>query len=325
MTTLLQHSLSEPSPAPPPNDPTPRLSIGLPVYNGENYLRESIDSLLSQSFEDFELIISDNASTDATETICREYAQRDFRIRYFRNAENVGAAINFNGLVDLARAPLFKWTAHDDVHAREYLERCVQVMDDNPSIVLCFSKAADLSPTGEILQPHDFNLQVDDELPRVRFHDWIHHLHMCVAVFGVIRIDILKKTALIGSYTASDRTLLAELSLYGRFHEVPETLFFRREHPQRHMRVFEDDRDRLAWFDPKVSRRWHFPAFKRGIESCAAVSRAPLSLHERLRCYMAVMSLIGRKSARKRLWDDITRPTGQIVRRSINKLNHYLR
>src|SRR5687767_6137887 len=108
--------------------PEPALSIGLPVYNGERYLREAIGSILSQDFTDFELIISDNASTDGTAAICAFYAARDARIRYHRSETNLGAAPNHRRVFELARAPFFKWAAHDDSGSPQLLERCVQTM-----------------------------------------------------------------------------------------------------------------------------------------------------------------------------------------------------
>src|SRR3974377_1117825 len=101
--------------------PVPKVSIGLPVYNGENYLRLAIDSILTQDYTDFELIISDNASADATQEICREYTARDCRIRYYRNKINIGASGNYNRVFELARGGLFKWAAHDDVHLPAFL------------------------------------------------------------------------------------------------------------------------------------------------------------------------------------------------------------
>ena len=117
----------------------PRLSIGLPVYNGENFLAESLEALLGQSFEDFELIISDNASTDETAAICRRYGQQDSRIRYVRQPRNVGCASNHNFLVGQARGELFKWASHDDLYARDLLERCVDALDEYPYVVLAHS------------------------------------------------------------------------------------------------------------------------------------------------------------------------------------------
>jgi glycosyltransferase involved in cell wall biosynthesis len=113
----------------------PRVSIGLPVYNGERYLRESIDSILAQTFQNFELVICDNASTDATARICEEYTERDPRVRYFRNARNIGGINNANLTFERSRGELFRWAAHDDVCAPTLLERCVQVLDERADAV----------------------------------------------------------------------------------------------------------------------------------------------------------------------------------------------
>src|ERR671915_430558 len=95
----------------------PLVSIGLPVYNGANYLRKAVETILEQSYESLELIISDNASTDDTADICRDLSARDARIRVSRNAQNVGAARNYNIVFNAARGKYFKWAAHDDVLA----------------------------------------------------------------------------------------------------------------------------------------------------------------------------------------------------------------
>ena len=129
----------------------PRVSIGMPVYNAENYLGEAIESLLAQTFQDFELIISDNASTDRTEAICREYAARDPRIRYERQAENQGAARNFNHVFERARGPYFKWAAHDDLHSPTFLARCVEVLDRSPDVVWCHPRSTHVGPDGKPL------------------------------------------------------------------------------------------------------------------------------------------------------------------------------
>ena len=126
----------------------PRLTIGLPVYNGENYLAESLDALLGQTFEDFELIISDNASTDATADICRRYEQLDSRVSYFRQPRNIGLAPNHNFVVEQARGELFKWASDDDLYARDLLERCVEALDENPDVVLAHSWTAMIDGSG---------------------------------------------------------------------------------------------------------------------------------------------------------------------------------
>lgn len=135
----------------------PRLSIGLPVFNGDKFLNKAIDSLLAQTFEDFELIISDNASTDKTEEICRTYAEKDQRIRYYRNEKNIGCARNFNRVFKLSSAEYFKWAAHDDLHAPNFLMKCVEVLDQNPSVILCHSQVYIIDEYGKFLQNYDLN------------------------------------------------------------------------------------------------------------------------------------------------------------------------
>ena len=118
----------------------PRVSIGLPVYNGEAHIEEAISSILAQSYRDFELVISDNGSKDKTQQICSEYAKRDRRIFYYRFEKNIGAARNFNRVFDLSSGEFFKWAASDDVIAPEYLSKCLSVLEQNPSVVLVHSK-----------------------------------------------------------------------------------------------------------------------------------------------------------------------------------------
>ena len=116
------------------------VTIGLPVYNGERYLRPAIESILAQSFPHFELVISDNASTDGTEAICRDDADRDERVRYYRNTANLGMSRNFNLTFERATGRYFKWAADDDLLEPQYLARCVQVLDRDPGVILCHSQ-----------------------------------------------------------------------------------------------------------------------------------------------------------------------------------------
>ncbi len=131
---------------------TPRVSVGLAVYNGENYLREAIDSILAQTFTDFELILSDNASTDKTQEICLEYAAKDKRIRYYRNDQNIGGIRNQIRTVELSRGEYYKLAAHDDVCAPDFLEKCVEVLDRDPSVVLCYPKTKIIDENGNFLK-----------------------------------------------------------------------------------------------------------------------------------------------------------------------------
>ena len=136
----------------------PRLSIGLPVYNGEEYLAESLDALLGQSFTDYELIITDNASTDATEEISRRYAAQDSRIRYVKLDRNIGAAPNHNYVFTLARGELFKWASHDDLYGRDLLRVCVDTLDAHPEAVLAHVGQAIIDGDGAVTVPFDYRL-----------------------------------------------------------------------------------------------------------------------------------------------------------------------
>jgi glycosyltransferase involved in cell wall biosynthesis len=266
----------------------PRLTIGLPVYNGERYLRFAIDSLLQQTFEDFELIISDNASTDSTKIICQEYAARDSRIRYYRNQSNIGAAKNFNQVFQMARGNLFKWAAADDVLSPNFLERCIDVLDCEPSVVLSYSKVDRINSAGELEGTYDYEMRVSHPRPSTRFTDLILINHFCIAVFGVIRREYLEKTPLIGPYVGSDRVLLAELGLRGKLHEVPEYLFHRRDHPQASGRMYQVY-NRLAWFDPTRKHSINLVYWKIGTEYLRSVLRVPLPRTERMASLKSVM------------------------------------
>src|SRR6476620_6905800 len=125
----------------------PRLAIGIPVFNGQEFLPELLDTLLAQTFRDFEILICDNASNDRTGDICREYAHRDTRVRYFCNERNLGALANFNRVFELSTAPLFKWAAHDDLYRPEYLETCVRLLDEHPDTVLAHTGTAFIDET----------------------------------------------------------------------------------------------------------------------------------------------------------------------------------
>lgn len=213
------------------NSSRPRVSIGLPVRNGARYLGEAVDSLLKQSYTDFELIISDNASTDETEAICRAYAAQDPRVRYYRSNQDVGLANNYNYLFIRARGEYFKWAAADDVHEADYLARCLDVLERDPSVVLAYAKARFIDENGDPLDSTDsgFNLQVEKAHERFRYviyaYSWVN------AIFGVIRTEALASTRLLPRYPGGDYPLLGELAMTGKFVEVPEPLFLRRLHP----------------------------------------------------------------------------------------------
>jgi glycosyltransferase involved in cell wall biosynthesis len=231
----------------PPVSPMPRLSIGLPVYNGEKFLPQALDCLLAQTFRTFEIIVSDNASTDRTWQICREYASRDTRIRYLRNDTNLGAIANFNRTFELSAAPLFKWAAHDDLYHSVYLESCVRLLDEDPAVVLAHSGTAFIrddgqafpidSDSGAYVDPKTGDRQRPDSptigdspIAVARFWQVLAHAHWGSHMFGIIRREALRQTRLLPNFAGSDRAMLAELALLGRFRSVPERLYLKRFH-----------------------------------------------------------------------------------------------
>ena len=226
---------------------SPRLSIGMPVYNAERYLAEALDCFLAQTFQDFDIIVSDNASTDRTAEICRSFAERDPRIRYYRNEKNLGAIPNFNRVFELSRSPLFKWAAHDDLYHPRYLQMCVRILDDDPDVVLAHSKTAFLDDRGEpfpvdpatgyyidprtgLAKTADSPMVADSPVAILRFWQVLSRARWGTHMFGVMRREILQKTRLLPNFSGADRAMLAELALLGRFRCPNEVLFSKRFH-----------------------------------------------------------------------------------------------
>jgi glycosyltransferase involved in cell wall biosynthesis len=262
----------------------PRLSIGLPVYNGEHSLPNSIEALLGQSFGDYELIISDNGSTDGTADVCQSYGKQDSRIRYIRQPRDIGRVPNHNFLIRAARGELFKWTACDDLYARDLLKRCVDALDENPQVVLAHSWEAIIDESGAVTTFVDYPVASDaprapDRFRSMLFDGWGDDS------YGVIRTEVLRRTPLHNSYHLADRTFTTELALWGPFYQVPDWLFFRRDAPPRTSTI----RDRCAYMDPRREDRLRHPVARLYGEYAwayiAMIRRAPLTSAERQECY----------------------------------------
>jgi glycosyltransferase involved in cell wall biosynthesis len=263
----------------------PKLTIGLPVYNGERFLGEALDSLLGQTFEDFELIVSDNASTDGTAEICRCYAKRDSRIRYVRQPQNIGLIPNHTFVMDEANGDLFKYAAHDDLYGRNLLSLCVQALEEDPDAVIAHSWTAMVDESGQAIGTFGPGVALDSERAPDRFrnvlfegcHDW---------EYGVTRTSALRRMTAWGSYLHADRTVSAELALYGRFQQVPEWLYFRREHAGLPPQTV---RDRCTTLDPRRADRLRHPAVRLYGEYLWAyismINHAPLSPADKRECF----------------------------------------
>jgi glycosyltransferase involved in cell wall biosynthesis len=263
----------------------PIVSVGLPVYNGENYLSDALDSLLAQTFADFELILSDNASTDGTEAICREYAKKDSRIRFFRSETNYGAAWNFNNTFRMARGKYFKWAAHDDLHHPLFLERCVEILEQDASVVLCFARTAVIDSDGKEAGELIYRTDLHAASRKQRFLHFASTEHIVHEIFGLIRADVLRNTPLIGPYLGSDLVLLGKLSLYGPFIQVPERLFLHREHDKRSMLNPQGAANKTQWYDSRKGGRFVMPLWRRLAENARIVIWQPgMKGSEKLGC-----------------------------------------
>lgn len=260
-----------------------RVNIGMPVFNGENYIRGALESILAQTFTHFRLLISDNASTDATEEICREYSARDNRVSYLRQPKNIGASKNFNFVFKPDDVPYFKWAAHDDVMEPTYLEKCVILLDNNPSFAIAHCGTWRIDKNGNKLGTYDHEIRLNGMRAHDRFWRilWIIHF---TEVFGLMRSPLIKKTKLYGSYVGADRNFMAEMLLQGDVGYVDEYLFSRRHHAESFCDALNDNAARLAWFDPEARA----PSFLAGPvkfkEYLASIVRLRIPLAERIAC-----------------------------------------
>jgi len=268
----------------------PKVSIGLPVYNGEKYLARALQSLLQQDYGDFELIISNNASTDSTEAICQDFVARDKRVRYFRNETNIGATGNYNRVFQLSRTEFFKWASHDDECHPSFVRRCLEQYDDAPaSTVLVFSKSEIIDELGQVKYISPDLISSSSRSPVRRLSRVLFSSAYAHPLWGVIRSQALRQTRLMGCIEA-DHVLLGELAMLGELVEIPEALYRMRRHAKCATEIHRSARELLAWHDPsKANQRIFLPHWERVyIEYFRGIRHLPLSPLDRLFCYSAV-------------------------------------
>lgn len=262
----------------------PLVSIGIPVYNGDDYLEKALASLQGQSYSKIEIIISDNASTDRTSQICRRFAEQDRRIRYFRYDKNSGAAWNFRNVFALARGEFFMWAAHDDLFDRTYVEKCLKILNEKPEIVLCYSWTILIDAHGQPMQNLKDDFRLQSVPPARRFQEIFKKMRLCNAAYGIIRSKNLARTPVHGNYVASDIPLLTELVLQGEFYEIPEYLFFRRIHANASAQANPTDATLIGHYDPAKVGKPVFRTWRHLYEHIRSVFRVQLSVPERHRC-----------------------------------------
>ena len=262
---------------------TPRVTIGIPVYNGEAFLPETIDSIVAQTFQDYDVVISDNASQDGTAAICREYAARDPRVRYVRNERNVGAARNFSQLVTLASGEYFKLANADDLCDPPLVAKCVAVLDAHPEVVLCYGKTTLIDANGDVLERYEDNLDLRHPRAADRFRLALRRIGLVNVLQGVMRTAAIRRSGRLGAYFASDLVLVPELTLHGQFYELPEFLFYRRMHPGASSAITTVEGEWRYW-DPLASKGRRAPAatWQHHLGHVRGVLRAPVPLGEKI-------------------------------------------
>lgn len=272
----------------------PRVSIGMPVYNGENFLRAAGDAILAQTFIDFEWIISDNGSTDATEAICREFAARDPRVRYHREARNRGGAWNRNRVFALSSGAYFMWHDHDDQIAPDFIARCVEVLDRQPGVVACHTNTTIIDERGVKIRDYVEGVHLHSPSAYERLHEYIRHdldCPLCSLYFGLMRRDVLSRTTLFQPYINAELSLMSELALRGQFYEIPDHLFLRRDHPGISTRYYATPKERIAWSDPSRAGRGGGDGWRMLGARVRSATIVPMGLYDRVRCYLSVLEL----------------------------------
>jgi glycosyltransferase involved in cell wall biosynthesis len=312
------------------------VSLGVPVYNGERFVARAIESALEQTFTDFEVIVCDNASTDRTSQICEEFVRKDSRIRYFRQEINIGAKANFNRVFEYSRGKYFKWVAADDVCGPRYLELTVAALDQDPTVVLAHTLSTMINSNGETVTPEELKREVifdeglpvevrptdcarrlDAALPHRRLQEILLNTFWCFEIFGLIRREAMLLTYPKRNYYGSDKVMLAQLSLLGRFVEVPEVQFFRRAHHGNSTNLTIKDREKWS-HAPKT--HWMLPTQFPCLEGyTTSVLTFPMSFPDRMKCLGVIVRFMTRLDryrslARQMLRVDGRRKNDRIVR-----------
>ncbi len=300
-----------------------RVTIGLPVYNGEKYIEQALESLLDQTFQDFTVIISDNASTDRTPLICRRYAEQFANIQFHASDVNKGAGWNFRRVFELSRSPYFKWMACDDLIAPTYLDACVEALDADAAAVLAYPLTTVINENGETIEKYQFNVATSSSVASKRFHDLLFGSDQCYEVFGLIRSDCLRQSQVMGGYGHADGVLLGQLSLMGHFQRVEQYLFYSRRHAKQSIREHDegDEGGRpnynryTEWFDTSTVGTIKLPNWRILSENLKCVYQSSVSMHDKVACYFYLGKWM--KRHRRFLLDDLRNAVQQLARRPL--------
>lgn len=270
----------------------PLISIGLPVFNGEPTIAKALDSILAQDYKNLELIISDNASTDRTQSICEGYAKQDNRVRYYRNHTNMGVSPNHNRVFELSSGKYFSWGAHDVELMPGMLRKCIAILEQSASnLVLVYPLCELVDTNGQPIVTNQISIASSDPRPDRRASKVIRNLNYVTQHYGVFVSDLLRRTRLNGSYASSDYVLTAELAMLGEIRELPETLVRRRMAKDSGTNaVLHSQKAWAKWLDPNPqNQRIVLPLRERlALEYLRSVCHLPLKTSDRIRCFISV-------------------------------------
>ena len=273
-------------------DGAPRVTLGVPLFNAERYLEECLDALLAQDYQDFEIVVSDNASTDRTWEICQRYAAADPRFRLYQNPRNFGGHVNYARVAQLARGELFKWVAYDDVCLPSYLSTCVAALDSaGPQAVLAYPRTVLIDEAGAVIGPYADRLDLRDHRPWRRVAGVARNISLCHAHFGVFRLSALRRTGMIRPFLSSDYTLVAEVARLGEIHEVDQRLFLRRMHSASSRQAKDaTPASALSWYAQKSTGKVLAPRQRMLLETLRTLSTGDDPLGTRLSSAFAFLA-----------------------------------
>lgn len=254
----------------------PRVTLAMPVYNGERYMEDALRSMIAQDFDDLEILINDNASTDRTGEIAADYAAKDKRVRHVRNETNLGAAPNYDKGLELARGEFLKWCAHDDTISENFVSECVAALDAEPAASMAFGRVQCIDSDGEYIDARP-GVQLGAVLmedPAERFYHTIMNSGSCYPIFGLFRAEALRKSLGHRPYYGSDRALLAEMALLGKMIEVEKAVAFNRDHDARSINI-TDQKTKRRWQSAKAGRWANSVEFNQFAQFTAIARRHP--------------------------------------------------
>ena len=260
------------------------LTVGVPVFNGGQWLSESLDSILNQTFDGFEIVISDNQSVDDTRQIAEQFAARDDRVRYIRQSANIGIFRNYDAVFAASDSKYFKWASSNDICMPTMLEKCVQALESRPEAVLAYPTTVLFDTESGLDEIYEEDLQLDVDDPVDRYRNLFQRLRLNNVMNGVIRSSALRRTSLNKVVLGSDTNMIAELLLLGPAVHIDEPLFKRRMNPKSSASA-KTNEGRTSFYKHEPVQTANFQASKLLLIAAVGAWRVPQSWQIKLRAF----------------------------------------